>query len=518
MRMPYLGLDCYSGDVIANRDLCASAIRRLNAAGELNATGALLDVDAESDDTVVSIGPVDNGLCGVLPADNQQPFSSHGNCRPVFFEDQHTLAAGDGNDPDAAEPSPYAEFRAICQPIMDRPSPGGSHRHLESGSVPYLERCEDSNIFCGDGGCDIDECCGTPLNPAAQSCCASIYCTCVEDNGNCLCDLSSTGPQTTVGLIHCNGSRLAVHNEDVGGATTSWPMTTPPPPEVTNANTPSDCGAGHIDCGANGDLNAMCFDRTRCFCGAGFGCGGDQATTCTPEHANHSVCIPATESLTTQPPHSSGGRASVFSQTADNGVHCEPGYDLISTPEACRAAAVGLGLAFQRLVHLDMSPIGCFVIQTGVFFYNPTHPDYAPQLQPGVHTICQARGATPAPTLTIDPGHLPDANRASSSPSRPDTTPGTADSSSPPDTDDMIVSVSTPAPDTAPAIERKVVWSFAAGLGVLAAVAIVIRKYRVWRRTTTYTLQPTFDNPVYEQELEEDELYEQDLDGGFLSA
>jgi len=56
------------------------------------------------------------------------------------------------------------------------------------------------------------------------------------------------------------------------------------------------------------------------------------------------------------------------------------------------------------------------------------------------------------------------------------------------------------------------------GVTNLGLQAIVIRKYRVWRRTTTYTLQPTFDNPVYEQELEEDELYEQDLDGGFLSA
>ena len=45
---------------------------------------------------------------------------------------------------------------------------------------------------------------------------------------------------------------------------------------------------------------------------------------------------------------------------------------------------VGLGLAFQRLVHFDMSPIGCFVIQTVVSFYNPTHPDSAPQLQPGI--------------------------------------------------------------------------------------------------------------------------------------
>ena len=31
-------------------------------------------------------------------------------------------------------------------------------------------------------------------------------------------------------------------------------------------------------------------------------------------------------------------------------------------------------------------------------------------------------------------------------------------------------------------------------------------------------MQPTFENPAYEQELGEDELYEQDLDGGSLSA
>ena len=82
----------------------------------------------------------------------------------------------------------------------------------------------------------------------------------------------------------------------------------------------------------------------------------------------------------------------------------------------------------------------------------------------------------------------------------------------------MIVSTSTPTPDTAPVSERKIAWSFAAGLGALAAVAVVIRKYRIWLKAKTYTLQPTFENPVYEQDLGDDELYEQDLDGSFLSA
>ena len=59
-----------------------------------------------------------------------------------------------------------------------------------AATVSAYPLCADQGFYCGHGGCDVDDCCGTPDNPEVKDCCHSWPCDCgdgVECQGVVTC-------------------------------------------------------------------------------------------------------------------------------------------------------------------------------------------------------------------------------------------------------------------------------------------------------------------------------------------
>mmetsp|Transcript_25783 Transcript_25783/g.40366 ORF Transcript_25783/g.40366 Transcript_25783/m.40366 type:complete len:351 (+) Transcript_25783:220-1272(+) len=77
-------------------------------------------------------------------------------------------------------------------------SGAGGHTPVCLVSTSSKPRCENLGYWCGDSGCDTDNCCGTPRDPTStKACCFDVYCTCDSSRENC--DCANSG-------IMCDGS------------------------------------------------------------------------------------------------------------------------------------------------------------------------------------------------------------------------------------------------------------------------------------------------------------------------
>ena len=91
--------------------------------------------------------------------------------------------------------------------------------------------CADIGYYCGNGGCDVDYCCGTPWSPQSLSCCADDYCTC--DGTICDC-----GGKTCNSECY-SGSPTSVPTSGPTVAASASPTSVPSPVPTTAPQLPS---------------------------------------------------------------------------------------------------------------------------------------------------------------------------------------------------------------------------------------------------------------------------------------